>query len=252
MLLAKETSVTTPHRRTRGRLLALLITLGFALCAAAPASASPSRPAPPAPRGHTTPDIVDSTQRGGRAVALTFDDGPNPGETSRLLDVLRRHRVRAVFCLWGEHARQHPHLVRRIVWEGHTLCNHSMGHDNMGDWSPERIHADLLETNAAIRAAVPFARIPYFRAPYGAWGRSPEVAARMGMQPLGWSLAVEDWVPPGTDELVRRLEEGVTPGSVVLLHDGGGDRHQTVSAVDRIIPRLKSEGWHFSLPARRG
>ncbi|WP_435108257.1 polysaccharide deacetylase family protein [Nocardiopsis synnemataformans] len=240
--------MTTTPRRTRGRVLAVLLVLGFALCAAAPAGA---RPAPPSPGGHATPDIVDSTQRGGRAVALTFDDGPDPRDTPRLLDVLRRHRVHAVFCLWGEHVRQHPDLVRRIAREGHTLCNHSMRHDDMSAWSPERIRADLLETSAAIREAVPRARVPYFRAPYGAWGQSPEVAAGLGMQPLGWSLAVEDWAPPGTDELVRRLEEGVTPGSVVLLHDGGGDRGQTVDAVARIIPALRAEGWHFTRPARR-
>ncbi|PDP89217.1 xylanase [Glycomyces fuscus] len=240
--------MTTLPRRARARLLAALLTLGFALCAA---SAADARPGPGPSGGHATPDIVDSTQRGGRAVALTFDDGPNPQDTPRLLDVLRRHRVRAVFCLWGEHVRRYPDLVRRIVREGHTLCNHSMRHDDMSTWSPERIRADLLETGAAIREAVPHARVPYFRAPYGAWGRSPEVAAGLGMQPLGWSLAVEDWVPPGTDELVRRLEEGLTPGSVVLLHDGGGDRGQTVDAVARIIPALESGGWRFTRPARR-
>jgi peptidoglycan/xylan/chitin deacetylase (PgdA/CDA1 family) len=72
------------------------------------------------------------------------------------------------------------------------------------------------------------------------------------MQPLGWRLAISDWEPTEPDELERRLAEGVTPGAVVLLHDGGGDRGPTVEAVDRIIPRLRAEGWHFDLPARRG
>ncbi|MCT2587203.1 polysaccharide deacetylase family protein, partial [Actinophytocola gossypii] len=197
-----------------------------------------------------TPDIVDSTGQPGRTVALTFDDGPDPRNTPRLLDLLRATNVTAVFCLWGEHVRQHPALVRRIVAEGHLLCNHSMHHDDLGTWAPERIRADLLATNAAIRDAVPGARIPYFRAPYGSWGRSPEVAAALGMRPLGWRLAVGDWEPPGTDELVRRLLDGVTPGAVVLLHDGGGDRTQTVDAVATIIPELRAEGWRFTRPAR--
>lgn len=195
--------------------------------------------------------IVDSTRHGGRAVALTFDDGPNPTDTPRLLSVLRAHHVKAVFCLWGEHVRAHPELVRAIVAGGHTLCNHTMNHDDLASWPPERIRADLERTNAEIRRAAPGARIPYFRAPYGSWGQSPQVASGLGMQPLGWRLAVGDWEPPGTDELVRRLEEGITPGSVVLLHDGGGDRSQTVEAVDRLVPLLRSQGWRFERPARR-
>jgi peptidoglycan/xylan/chitin deacetylase (PgdA/CDA1 family) len=185
-------------------------------------------------------------------VALTFDDGPDPQNTPALLKLLRRNHVRAVFCLWGEHARQHPALVRHIVADGHILCNHSLNHDDLSTWTPEAIRADLEATNAAIRAAVPWARIPYFRAPYGAWGQSPEVAAAMGMQPLGWRLAIGDWEPPGTDVLVDRILTGVSPGAVVLLHDGGGDRTQTVEAVAAVIPRLRSDGWHFSTPARRG
>ncbi|WP_159943887.1 MULTISPECIES: polysaccharide deacetylase family protein [unclassified Nocardiopsis] len=251
--------MTTPHVHSRspGRLLTALCALGLALGVAAPAHAvtqdgrNPARPSLSSPSS-ATPDIVESTRRGGRSVALTFDDGPDPRNTPRLLAVLREHRARAVFCLWGDHVRQHPGLVRRIAAEGHTLCNHTMHHDDMGDWSPEEVRADLLETNAAIREAVPHARIPYFRAPYGSWGQTPGVAADLGMQPLGWSLVVEDWAPPGTDELVRRLEEGVAPRSVVLLHDGGGDRGQTVEAVARVVPALKADGWHFTLPARRG
>jgi peptidoglycan-N-acetylglucosamine deacetylase len=224
--------------RTLGLLLVPSLALG-----ATPAYAD--RHAPP------TSAIVDSTRDGGQSAALTFDDGPDPQNTPKLLKLLRRNHIRAVFCLWGEHARQYPSLVRQIVSEGHVLCNHSLNHDDLSTWTPDAIRADLEATNAAIRAAVPWARIPYFRAPYGAWGSSPEVAAAMGMQPLGWRLAVGDWEPPGTDVLVDRILTGVTPGAVVLLHDGGGDRTQTVDAVAAVIPRLRSDGWHFSLPARR-
>ncbi|MEV4845988.1 polysaccharide deacetylase family protein [Micromonospora matsumotoense] len=194
-------------------------------------------------------DIVDTARGGGRVVSFTFDDGPNPIDTLRLLTVLRRHRIAAVFFLCGEQVEAHPEVVRRIVADGHRLGNHSMHHDDMTTWSPERIEADLRETNEAIRRAVPQARIRYFRAPYGAWGSSPEVAAALGMQPLGWRLAVGDWEPPGTDELVRRLRDGVTPGAVVLLHDGGGDRSQSVDAVDRAVPALRARRWRFALPA---
>jgi peptidoglycan-N-acetylglucosamine deacetylase len=196
--------------------------------------------------------VVDSTRHKGTTVSFTFDDGPNPADTPTLLVVLRKHHVHAVFCLWGDQVRENPELVRAIVAGGHKLCNHTMHHDDMSTWSPERIKSDLEQTSALIHQAAPGAPIRYFRAPYGSWGLTPEVAAGLGMQPLGWRTDIGDWEPPGTDELVDRLEQRVTPGAVVLMHDGGGDRSQTVAAVDRIIPELRSLGYRFDLPARPG
>jgi peptidoglycan/xylan/chitin deacetylase (PgdA/CDA1 family) len=218
-----------------------LLAGGLALSASLPASAA-----------QPNAEVVTSTRHDGRHVALTFDDGPNPADTLRLLEVLREHHVRATFCLWGDHVQAHPEVARAVARGGHTLCNHTMHHDNMATWSPERIRQDLQQTEAVIREAVPGAHIPYFRAPYGAWGQTPQVAAELGMQPLGWRLVIGDWAPPGTDELVRRLREGITPGAVVLAHDGGGDRSQTVEAIDRIIPELKAQGYRFDQPAKTG
>lgn len=198
-----------------------------------------------------TAAVVESTRQVGSYLALTFDDGPHPVHTPHLLSVLREHGVTAVFCLWGAHALDHPEIVRAIVADGHQLGNHGMHHDDMTDWPAERVRADLAETTAAIRAAVPGAPIPYFRAPFGRWGCTPEVARGLGMVPLGWRVEAEDWEPPGTAELVHRVESRLTPGSVVLLHDGGGDRSQTVEAVAALLPRLTARGWHFSGPARR-
>ena len=208
--------------------------------------------AQPAQADRANSTIVDSTRGGGKVVALTFDDGPHPVYTPQLLEVLRKYNVKATFCLWGDHVQEHPELVREIVDAGHVLCNHSMHHADMGTWSRARTRADIKQTNAAIHRAAPRAQIRYFRAPFGSWGKSPEVAARLGLQPLGWRLSVGDWNLPGVDVLVHRLEQGVTPGAVVLLHDGGGDRSQTVEAVARIIPKLRAEGWRFGLPAPRG
>ncbi|TCB92145.1 polysaccharide deacetylase family protein [Micromonospora zingiberis] len=207
---------------------------------------------PPSPR-HTTsgpgaavrPETTIGTDH---VLCLTFDDGPHPVHTPRLLDVLAAHDVPAVFFLQGDQAARHPDLVRRITAAGHALGNHGMHHDDMSGWPAGRIASDLLETNAVIRRAVPQARVPYFRAPYGAWGQTPPVATALGMRPMGWQLAVTDWALPGTDELVRRLTDGVTPGAVVLLHDGGGDRRQTVDAVDLVIAPLRAHGWRFALP----
>jgi peptidoglycan/xylan/chitin deacetylase (PgdA/CDA1 family) len=240
--------VTGRRFRIINRLFAAAVATGLSV-SAVPAQAQqlgPNRHDPP------TTTIVDSTQRPGLSVALTFDDGPDPRNTPRLLALLRAYHMKVVFCLWGDHVTQYPELVRQIVAEGHTLCNHTMHHDDMSTWSPEAIQADLEQTSAAIRAAVPNAPIPYFRAPYGSWGQTPQVAAALGMQPLGWRLAVGDWDMPGTGVIVQRLRDGITPGAVVLLHDGGGDRSQTIAAVARIVPGFRADGWHFTRPARRG
>ena len=194
--------------------------------------------------------IVESVPDDGRAVSLTFDDGPSPDHTPRLLSILRTYAVKAVFCLVGQEVIKHPGLVREIVEDGHVLGNHSLRHDDMTDWPAGDIEADLNATNAAIAAALPGAAVPYFRAPYGNWGASPGVATDLGMRPLGWRLSVADWERPGTAAIVHRLRTGITPGAVVLLHDGGGDRSETVDAVAQIVPALLEDGWRFAFPAR--
>jgi peptidoglycan/xylan/chitin deacetylase (PgdA/CDA1 family) len=195
-------------------------------------------------------DVVTTTGEAGRTFALTFDDGPSPPDTTRLLDVLAEVGVRAVFCLVGEQVRAHPQVAARIAAAGHVLGNHTMRHDDMGAWDADRVRADLVATTALIEDAAG-APVPFFRAPFGSWGVTPDVAADLGMTSLGWQLAVEDWLAPGADVLVARIREGLAPGGVVLLHDGGGDRSGTVDAVARVVPELVAAGWTAALPERR-
>ncbi|MGP4109985.1 polysaccharide deacetylase family protein [Streptomyces sp. 4N509B] len=225
----------------------MIVSISLALVGTA-GTAEAKRPDRPKPRADAT--IITSTASGGQTVAFTFDDGPNPPHTENLLAVLREHNVKAVFCLWGSFVQQQPNTVRQIVADGHTLCNHSMNHNDMGGWSASQIRADMEQTSAAIRSVVPGAQIPYFRAPYGSWGSQvAQTAASLGMQPLGWRMDIADWNPSSADQLAQRLLSGVTPGAVVLMHDGGGDRAATVQAVDMVIPQLKARGYTFDLPA---
>nr|WP_052478668.1 polysaccharide deacetylase family protein [Kibdelosporangium sp. MJ126-NF4]CEL19875.1 putative hydrolase [Kibdelosporangium sp. MJ126-NF4]CTQ97099.1 putative hydrolase [Kibdelosporangium sp. MJ126-NF4] len=195
------------------------------------------------------PELITKTRNTGKYVAFTFDDGPSPQYTPQLLDVLRRNNVKAVFCLVGDMADWNAALIKRMVAEGHTLCNHSMHHADMETLTPDQIRADIKQTTDTIRRAVPNAQIPYFRAPYGHWGASPTVAAELGYKNLSWTLMPGDWELPGTDELVRRIREGITETGVITLHDAGGDRSQTVAAMERLLPELAAEGWKFDLPA---
>jgi len=190
---------------------------------------------------------IDSDRR---VVSLTFDDGPNPKATPRILDVLREKGVRATFFILGSHAERWPELVRRISHEGHQIGNHGYFHRKLQFKSPFYVSRDIrLGIRAIKRAGAPAPR--YFRAPHGF--RSPwttPIASSYGERTVGWSLGVWDSDRPGVDEIVRRTLEGVSPGSIVLLHDGDGynpdgDRMQTAAALPRIIDRLKDEGYEF-------
>lgn len=186
-----------------------------------------------------------------KVVALTFDDGPNPDATPLILDTLAEKGVPATFFVLGSHAERWPELVRRISLEGHQLGNHGYFHRKLQFKSPFYVSRDIrLGIRAIKRAGVPAPR--YFRAPHGF--RSPwttPIASSYGERTIGWSLGVWDSDRPGVDEIVRRTLEGVSPGSIVLLHDGDGynpdgDRMQTAAALPYIIDRLKEQGYEFA------
>ncbi|MEU7590092.1 polysaccharide deacetylase family protein [Micromonospora sp. NPDC049230] len=187
---------------------------------------------------------------GSRRLALTFDDGPDPRYTPQVLALLREFDVRATFCVVGENAQNHPNLIQAIVAEGHTLCNHSWHHDvGLGARSADAIRSDLLRTNEAIRTAVPNAPIVWYRQPGGAWTYPVvTVAQQLGMTPLHWSVDPSDWELPGASKITATVLTQAAPGSVVLLHDAGGNRQGTVDALRRILPDLTARFELEALP----
>lgn len=206
------------------------------------------------PGGAVNPSAtpVVAAQGTGDVAALTFDDGPNPGETEELLDLLAANDLPAVFCVIGENiqAPGGAEILRRIVDEGHTLCNHSTGYADMGAYTPEQVQADLVENLAIIRDALgdPEAAVPYFRAPNGSWGRTPEVAVALGMQPLAVTGLIFDWETQDVPTLTANLRTAMEPGRLVLAHDGGGDRYGTLEAVRTVVTERLADGWTFTLP----
>ncbi|MEV4654770.1 polysaccharide deacetylase family protein [Micromonospora sp. NPDC049301] len=203
-----------------------------------------TRTKPPKPTLRPLPAKLPAGLRrstGVRPVALTFDDGPSPAWTPKVLDQLRAARVTATFCVVGQEAQRHPELVRRIVREGHQLCNHSWRHDlDLGRRPVAEIRADLARTNKAIQTAVPGAPVPFYRQPGGRW--TPEVLAvakDLGMRPLHWNVDPQDWDKPTAATIAKRIHSAARPGAVVLLHDGGGNRAATLSACPHVIADLK-------------
>lgn len=188
--------------------------------------------------------------RGGKAVALTFDDGPNPDATPLILDALRARGVKATFFILGRHAEQWPDLVKRVADEGHTIGNHGWFHRKLHFKSPEYVRRDLeLGTAAIVKASG--VRPKLFRAPHGF--RAPwvtSIARSIGQRTVGWSLGVWDSDRPGVDVIARRTIDGARPGSILLLHDADGydpqgDRMQTARAVPIIVDRLLEQGYRF-------
>lgn len=196
--------------------------------------------------------MIRQIRTGDRVVALTFDDGPHPEQTRQVLDLLAEYHAVATFCMVGKEVRAHPDVVRDVVRAGMRLCNHTVHHDEGLARRPAAdIEQELLEAGDDLReAAGEDVPIEYFRAPGGTWSTPMRhLAARHGMHPLGWSVDPRDWSRPGAAAIVASVERAVRPGSVVLLHDGGGRREQTVAALRQVLAWLTGEGYRFGFPA---
>lgn len=177
-----------------------------------------------------------------RAIALTFDDGPSR-YTDDVLRILRRFKARATFFVLGNRLGGRGALLRRMLREGHDLGNHTFNHANLSGGGPGA-YAQLRRTSARIRAATRF-RPCLFRAPYGAVGALTGVARSLGMTTIEWDVDPRDWSRPGTGAIYGRVVSGGRAGSIVVMHDGGGPRDQTVTALPGILRTLRRRGYRF-------
>jgi peptidoglycan/xylan/chitin deacetylase (PgdA/CDA1 family) len=190
-------------------------------------------------------------------LAITFDDGPNPAITPRLLDLLSRFSVPATFFLIGKYARQAPELVREIHGSGHVIGNHTDTHPNLFFCSPAQIREQLLACSnslASILGAAPL----WVRPPWGV--RNPwlaPIARELKLKVVMWTLLPGDWRAPNDEWLIRRLQPVSTrassperTGDVICLHDGShaaqnADRLHTLAALEYWLPRWRDLGLEF-------
>jgi len=179
-------------------------------------------------------------------VYLTFDDGPDAHYTPQVLEVLRRFGVRATFFELGSSVARRPDLTARVHLRGHSVQNHTWSHPDLTEVSWIRFRREVLATDRAIRAQIGYT--PHcLRPPYGAVNDLVyERAARLGKKIRLWTVDPRDWSRPGVATIVHRVLSNVVSGSVVLFHDGGGDRSQTVAALPRILRTLKARGYRFA------
>ncbi|MGW4705862.1 polysaccharide deacetylase family protein, partial [Streptomyces sp. NPDC004285] len=186
----------------------------------------------------------------GRSMVLTFDDGPDPRYTPGILETLRHYDCRAMFFVCGEMAVDNQDLLREMDADGHVVGNHSWSHPLIPKLKPSRIRDELGSTSEVVERAIGAAPL-WYRAPYGAWNKhSFEIGAELGMEPLAWTVDTLDWTEPGTGPIVRRVLDGAAPGVVVLSHDAGGNRSQSVAALRRYLPELLDAGYRMTVPRR--
>jgi peptidoglycan/xylan/chitin deacetylase (PgdA/CDA1 family) len=204
-----------------------------------PAAASAVKPIAirngiPAPAGSNTPSKTSS----GKAIVifLTFDDGPDPTWTPAVLRILAKHGAKATFFELGRMIQAHPGLRERVLAGGNTIGNHSISHPRLTKGSAARRHHEIFDG--------PKSRC--FRPPYGATNAKVRADIKAaGMIQVLWNVDPRDWARPGTSAILHRILDHAPRRNIVLMHDGGGNRSQTVAALDKVLPILKAQGYSF-------
>lgn len=198
----------------------------------------------------TYPTVFHEGAGDEHAVTLTFDDGPDPKWTPKILDILKEHNLKAAFFVLGNAAEVSPGLIQRIVNEGHELGSHTYTHPNIAETSPQQIRLQLNATQFLLESITGRSTI-LFRPPYNADSnptRLKEILPLKQVQDdLGYLIVLEnidpeDWAKPGVAAIVDRVKDQREMGNIILLHDAGGNRAQTVEALPQIIDYLETRG----------
>lgn len=205
---------------------------------------------PPQNRTVYVPRISGNTQVSisrarvsGPYLAMTFDDGPHPSNTPKLLDLLRERNIRATFYVVGTNARRYPHLLRQMVAEGHEIGNHTINHLGLARISNQKVRSELGQAHRAIIDAcgVPPTTV---RPPYGSVTKAQKqwIFDEFGYTTVLWSVDPRDWQRPGSSVVARRLVDGARNGSILLAHD---IHSPTITAMPSALDQLLRKGFQF-------
>lgn len=179
-----------------------------------------------------------------KVVALTFDDGPWPNSSAQILDILQQHDVKGTFFIVGRALQSFPEVAQRMVAEGHAIGNHTWNH-RTARANPQAA-AHEIDNTAALMERTLGIKTRLYRPPGGVLNNGlDQYAQGKGYTTVMWSTDTLDWRRPQSQTIVQRVLNGVHPGDIILLHDGGGDRRSTVAALPRIITELQKRGYRF-------
>jgi len=181
-----------------------------------------------------------------KVIALTFDDGPHPVYTGKILKMLRDKGIRATFFLNGHHVKAHPALAKQIVLQGHEVGNHGYYHRDLTKLSPVEIYQDLAKSGELIKQ-ITGKEVAYFRPMGGKLNRDVVASAQqLGFKIVLWSVDPKDWDMKNPASVIEEtLVTEAENGDIVLLHDGGGHQETMMKALDRVIRKLQKKGFRF-------
>lgn len=192
----------------------------------------------------TVLSYADEAHKDERLIALTFDDGPHPGNTGRILDILKKYDVRATFFILGCNAKYYPVPLMRAIEEGHEIENHSMDHKTAG-MDTEALEKSIQDT-AALITLMTGRRPRYFRPPGGKCTEEMQRAIhRLGYEAVYWTIDSEDWKGKSAESITSSVMKSVRGNDIVLFHDYTCPHDNTVEALDSLIPRLLLAGYRF-------
>jgi len=174
-----------------------------------------------------------------KKIAITFDDGPHPVYTEKLLDGLKERGVKATFFVTGEHAELHPEIIQRMQEEGHLIGNHTYSHIQLRKGNREAFRKELVRTNR-ILSGITGEEILYVRPPYGSWDRALE--SELNMFPVLWTIDPTDWSCLNAETVTKRVVSKASDNAIILLHDY---YHTSVEAALKIVDILLKEGYEF-------
>ncbi|MDG0791396.1 polysaccharide deacetylase family protein [Cohnella ginsengisoli] len=197
-------------------------------------------------RSRDSSEMISIHGTSAKAIAITFDDGPNPEFTPQMLAIFREEGGRATFYMNGNQIERDPDTARLVHAEGHEIGNHSFTHPNLTELDEAAVRAELVRTGNLIRETVGVEPAT-FRPPYLATDAKVErIARELGYAVMGGvNGAARDWEMPGADHILEASLAVVEPGSILVFHDGHGDRSQTVEAVRALVRTLIKEGYMF-------
>lgn len=176
-----------------------------------------------------------------KVVALTFDDGPDPVDTPDILNILKEKDVRATFFVLGKAGQSNPALLKRLVKEGHEIGNHGFTHD----YQQRKLIEEINQTDQVVFTST--GNHTYFYRPPGGLVSKTQMEAtkRNGHVVALWSVDSKDWRNPGVKQIIDNVTKNVFPGAIILMHDGGYQRTQTVKSLEPILNALKTSGYRF-------
>ncbi|MBP1930107.1 polysaccharide deacetylase family protein [Ammoniphilus resinae] len=192
-------------------------------------------------------EIVWEVPTNQKVICLTFDDGPDPKYTPEILKLLGKYQAKGTFFVTGNKVEQHPEIVLQQVLEGHEIANHSYSHRYISKMSSKELEEEILKTENIIKQVT--GQVPKLYRPPGGFYNETVVNAAKGngytVVLWSWRHDTKDWANPGVDKIIKKVVKNAQNGDIVLFHDHGGNRKQTINALKEILPQLQKRGYRF-------